>query len=204
MDISKTIAPKSDQINSDDLLSGPRTIRITRVTGNEDPQQPVNVFFEGDDGKPFRPCKSMRRVMVNCWGPDAHQYVGRAMTLYRDPSVTFGGMQVGGIRISHMSHISGEQKMALTASKAKRAIYTVKPLAADAASTPSPDTLTPDPDHIATAREQAAKGTAAFKAWWSDNQDMRPSAKTIMPELQKTCADADAAMSGGDDDELPM
>jgi hypothetical protein len=31
------------------------------------------------------------------------------MTLYCDPEVQFGGMKVGGIRISHMSDIDGEE-----------------------------------------------------------------------------------------------
>ena len=134
IDMGAFIAPKSDQINADDLIGGPRTITITGVSANEgSPEQPINIRFEGDDGKPFRPCKSMRRVMVNIWGPDASQYVGRSLTLYRDPKVQFGGMQVGGIRISHMSHIDEPKTMALTSSKAKRAPFTVKPLKAEAA-----------------------------------------------------------------------
>jgi hypothetical protein len=135
VDMSAFIAPKSDQINADDLIGGPITIRITRVSANEgSPEQPININFEGDEGKPFRPCKSMRRVMVHIWGADASKYVGRAMTLYRDPKVQFGGMQVGGIRISHMSDIpadklgDGKVQMALTATRAKRAPFTVLPL----------------------------------------------------------------------------
>ena len=129
MDMTPTIIPKSDQINSDDLIAGPRTITVTRVTANEStPEQPVNVFFDGDNGKPFRPCKSMRRVMVSVWGADAAQYAGRAMTIYRDPEVMWGGMKVGGIRISHMSHIDRDQVLVLTASKSNRKPCTIKPL----------------------------------------------------------------------------
>lgn len=129
VDMSAFIQSKSDQINADDLIGGPRTITITGVSANESsPEQPINIRFEDDDGKPFRPCKSMRRVMVAVWGADASKYVGRSMTLYRDPKVQFGGMQVGGIRISHMSHIDEKKTMALTATRAKRAPYTVEPL----------------------------------------------------------------------------
>lgn len=128
-DMRPTIAPKSDQLNSDDLIAGARTVRITGVKANPDSaEQPISVFFDGDDGKPYKPCKSMRRVMVAVWGPDGSQYPGRSMTLYRDPSVQFGGLQVGGIRISHMSNMEGPMTMALTATRAKRAPYTVKPL----------------------------------------------------------------------------
>ena len=138
MDVGTTIAPKSDQLNSDDLISGPRTVTITRVAGNEgSAEQPINIFFEGDNGKPYRPCKSMRRVLVSVWGRDGNEYVGRAMTLYRDPSVRFGGLEVGGTRISHMSHIEKPITMALTATRANRKPYTVQPL--KAAPKPKPE-----------------------------------------------------------------
>lgn len=130
VDMMSTITPKSDQLNADDLIGGPRTVTITGVRGNDNADQPVSISFEGDNSKPFKPCKSMRRVMVSVWGADAKQYVGRSMTLYCDPDVQFGGMAVGGIRISHMSHIDKPQTMALTATRAKRKPYTVHPLAA--------------------------------------------------------------------------
>ena len=138
MDMSRTIAPKSDQLNADDLITGPRVILITAVKGMQDEAQPVAVSFEGDNGKPYKPCKSMRRVMVHCWGKDAQQYPGRSMTLFLDPTVTFGGMNVGGIRISHMSHIDGRKTMALTSSKARRSPYSVDVLEVQAAPETSP------------------------------------------------------------------
>lgn len=128
MDMSMTIAPKSDQLNSDDLIAGPRTITVTKVSGRSTPEQPVAISFEGDDGKPYLPCKSMRRVLVALWGPDAVEYAGRSMRLYRDPEVAFGGMKVGGIRISHLSHIDREHVLALTATKQSRKPFTVKPM----------------------------------------------------------------------------
>lgn len=129
-DMSKTVAPKSDQINADDLLAGPITITVERVTGNDNVDQPVNISFTGDNGKPFRPCKSMRRVLIAAWGADASKYVGRSMTLFCDQEVAFGGMKVGGIRISHLSDISQEMTIALTATRAKKKPYTIKPLGA--------------------------------------------------------------------------
>jgi len=128
VDMSAFVVPKSDQLNADDLIAGPRTIRIARVSGTGNADQPVAVYFDGDGDKPYKPCKSMRRVMISAWGADAAQYAGRSMTLYRDPKVAFGGMEVGGIRISHMSHIEREMTMALTVTKAKRAPYRVQPL----------------------------------------------------------------------------
>lgn len=132
-DLSKTIAPKSDQLNADDLISKPITIKVTKVSGCEDAAQPIAIYFDGDGGKPYKPCKSMRRVLVHTWGDDGNQYPGRSMTLYRDEKVMFGGIAVGGIRISHVSNIDKEVTMALTASRASRKPYTVKPLAVSAA-----------------------------------------------------------------------
>jgi hypothetical protein len=130
MDLTPTITPKSDQLNADDLITGPITIKVVAVKGSADPQQPVAIHYEGDNGKPYKPCKSMRRLLVAIWGANGGEYVGRSMTLYLDPSVMFGGIAVGGIRISNLSHIDGPKTIALTASKTSRKPFTVKPLAA--------------------------------------------------------------------------
>jgi hypothetical protein len=130
-DMRAVIIPKSDQQNSDDFLAGPRTIKISRVEIRPDTEQPVSIFFDGDNGKPYKPCKSMRRVLVGAWGPDANVYLGRSITLYRDPTAKFGGIEVGGIRISHMSHIEGKTMLSLTVTRGQRKPYTVLPLVVD-------------------------------------------------------------------------
>lgn len=128
MDITHTIVPKSDQLNADSFMGGPKTYTVAKVTANEgSADQPINIYFEGEP-LVFRPCKSMRRVIVKIWGPDASKYTGRAMTLYRDPKVKWGGMEVGGIRISHMSGLEKAEVMALTETRAQRKPYTVQPL----------------------------------------------------------------------------
>jgi len=146
-DLSKTIAPKSDQMNADDLIGCTKTITVTKVSLLAG-EQPIAINYEGDQGKPFKPCKSMRRVLVQLWGGDGNAYIGRSMTLYRDEKVKFGGADVGGIRISHLSHISEPVTLALTESKAKRRPYIVRPLEASerikAASPPAQDTHASD------------------------------------------------------------
>jgi hypothetical protein len=123
-----TITPKSDQANFDDFVGGvTKNIKVTKVTLAMS-EQPVSIHYEGDNGKPYKPGKSMRRVLVHCWGADANLYVGRSMTLYGDPSVVFAGQKVGGIRISHLSDIKEPVTMALTAAKAVRKPFTVNPL----------------------------------------------------------------------------
>jgi hypothetical protein len=127
-DMSAVIVPKSDQINADDFIAGPRTITVTAVSIRPGTEQPVSISYEGDGNKPFKPSKGMCRIMVALWGPDANAYVGRSMTLYRDPGVKWGGLEVGGIRISHMSHIEGPHTLALTLTKGNKKPHTVKPL----------------------------------------------------------------------------
>lgn len=136
-DMREVIIPKSDQLNADDLIAGPMTVKITGVTVRGGQEQPVSIHFDGDNGKPYKACKSMCRVLVMAWGPDSSKYAGRSMTLYRDPAVKWGGMEVGGIRISHMSDLAEPLTMALTATRGNRKPYTVKPLAVEA-----PDLIT--------------------------------------------------------------
>ena len=125
VNVGATIAPKSDQLNADDLIAGPITVRIVSVThGNA--ESPIRVNIEGR--LPYYPCKSMRRVLVAAWGEDGAPYAGRYMTLYRDPEVKYGGIKVGGIRISHLSDIGADMYMALTVTRGKRAEYTVQRL----------------------------------------------------------------------------
>ena len=126
MDISDTLAPNSDQLDAVDLLSGPRTFTIERVSKG-DAEQPVNIHL-AEFPRVWRPGKSMRRVLVAAWGPDASAYVGRRVTLYRDPTVVFGGAAVGGTRISHLSHIDKAKKVPLLVSRGKSAMFTVEPL----------------------------------------------------------------------------
>jgi hypothetical protein len=126
--MSQTIVPKSDQLNAEDLLSGPRTVTITEVRRGS-AEQPVDIHLAEFD-RPFKPSKTVRRILVVAWGANAASYVGRRMTLYRDPAVKFGGMDVGGIRISHLSHIDKRMTVALTVTRGKRAPYVVEPLAA--------------------------------------------------------------------------
>lgn len=131
MDITKTIEPRSDQANADDFLTGPRTFTIEKVTRGSD-EQPVDIHLIEFPGRPFKPGKSMRRVLVAAWGPDASTYVGRRLTLYCDPDITFGRDKVGGIRISELSHIDKPLAVALTVTRGRRSLFTVKPLAAPA------------------------------------------------------------------------
>lgn len=137
MNITDTIDPKVDQLTADHLIGRTLTIRVTGVqlaAGD----QPCDIHYEGENGLPYRPGKSMRRVLVHAWGGDVNQYVGRCMRLYRDDDVQFGGLKVGGIRISHMSHLPGPVTLALTAKKGSKKAFKVQPLVEEKAAPAAP------------------------------------------------------------------
>ena len=127
INMKPSIIAKSDQLNSDDLIAGSQTIKITgvRVTASD---QPVTINYEGDGGKPFKPCKSMCRVLIMVWGDDGENYIGKSLTVFRDTSVKWGGVAVGGIRISHMEGLSEKRVVSLTITRGSKKPFTIMPL----------------------------------------------------------------------------
>lgn len=123
----QTIMPKSDQINADDLLVGPITVVIEsqKLLASD---QPVVLGISGHPGRPYKPSKSMRRVLAGMYGEYMSKWVGRSLTLYCDPEVTFGKDKTGGIKISHASDIPSDVTFMLTAKRGKRVAHTVKRL----------------------------------------------------------------------------
>ena len=179
IDLSKTTAPKTDQVNFDDFANGEsRIIKITGVKGVDSKEQPIIINFEGDNGKPYKPCLSMRRVLVRVWGKNGLDYVGRYLELYGDPKVVYAGLAVGGIRIKAMSHITEPVTMALTASKSVRKPYTVQPLKIDVPKVdPIIDTL------IRDATKYAEGGLVALEDWFKGLP--KDSQSKIKPHLDK-------------------
>lgn len=128
MDIGDTIAPKSDQQGFDDFLDGPRTVTVSAVKVTEG-DQPVSVELAEYPGRPFKPNKSMRRVLVVGWGNDSSAYVGRRLTLFGNPAVIWAGKPTGGVEIAAMSHLDKALSVPLTVTRGKKKNFTVKPLA---------------------------------------------------------------------------
>jgi len=123
-DVRKSIEPKSDQLNADDLLTGPITVTIEGVRRG-DREQPIVVEISGH--RPYKPCKSMRRVLIAAFSDDPKGWIGQQMTLFCDPNVTWAGVKVGGIRISHLS-IDKPKTFLLTQTRGKKAEVTIKPI----------------------------------------------------------------------------
>lgn len=170
MDLSHTIVPKSDQLNADDLIAGDITITVTDIKASDSPDQPVIIHYENDNGRPYKPCKSMRRVLIQAWGANGKQWIGKSMKLYRDPDVKFGGQAVGGIRISHLSDIDRDMNFMLTVTRARRAAYSVKKLVVDKVATgnPAPD-FDAIFDRIVTSIKEGRNTLEKTVQYFSDN-----------------------------------
>jgi len=160
-DLSDTILAKSDQLNACDLFAGPITVTVQRVD-KVSSDQPVIIHIDGGY-QPFKPCLGMRRVLIKLWGKHKEKYVGRSMTLFCEDSVQWGGKAVGGVRISHMSHINGQQSVAIRASKHKMVTYIIDPLKVEQTPEAQPIDLEP---LKRDAEAAALKGVDALKEWW--------------------------------------
>lgn len=147
MNIADTIIAKSDQLNAEDLIGGPITVTITGVKRTSD-EQPVIVEISGGH-KPWKPCKSMRRLLIMAWPDgttreggetkyDPSCWVGRSVTLIRDPNVRWAGELVGGIRVAALSNIKAKFEVALAESKKKKKLVIVEKLETSSAETSRP------------------------------------------------------------------
>lgn len=193
IDLTETVKPKSDQLNADDLLSGPITVTVTKVS-KQSTEQPIAINYDGDGGRPYYPCKSMRRVLIELWGKDGSQYIGRSMTLFRDTKVTWAGAEVGGIRISHMSNIDSKRTLSLTASKQSRKPYIVLPLGDIA---PPKKAIDVEPLKLG-ADAASLRGSEALKAWFQSlNNEERIAIKPLMDGYKATAATHDTVQDDG-------
>ena len=199
IDVAKTTKPRSDITNADDLLAGDMTVTITAVR-EASGEQPIAVYCDRLGDKPFMPCKSMRRVMVAVWGANGEDYVGQSMTLFCDPSVKFGGIEVGGIRIRAMTGLKERKTFNLTVTRSLRKPYVVQPLQLQNA---APQV---DPERVANiledARFAARKGGDGFKDWWTGpGKEDRAHILSHKDDLVATAQAVDAKATAPDDDE---
>lgn len=160
-----TAEPRSDQWNADDFIGGPRTFTIAGVKDGT-AEQKYDIALEGEP-RAWRPPLTMLRVLLAAWGDDSNVWVGRRVTLYQDPDVRFGKEAVGGIRISHLSHIDKPKNFKVTTTRGKRTTYSVQPLP-DA---PAPKQADEVPAKVrADTAKAIAEGTVEqYLAYLTDN-----------------------------------
>lgn len=169
MNIANTIIAKSDQLNGDDIISGPIVIEITGARpGPQD--QPVWIDYAGSeptaenkDGRPYKPNKTMRKILSCIWGDETDEWIGRRLKLYRDEHVKWGGKPVGGIVIEAASHIGETRRLSLNETRNKKKMYVIEPLP-DSVSTST--TIPKAPKQQTT--EEPPKKPSPWDQWFID------------------------------------
>lgn len=131
-----TAEPRSDQWNTDDFVGGSRTFTIAGVKPGK-AEQKYDIDLAEGEGRVWRPPPTVVRLLIAAWGDESDVWIGRRVTLKLDESVRFGPDAVGGIRISHLSHITKQLKVASTVKRGKKTPVIIDPL---------PDAPTPTPD----------------------------------------------------------
>lgn len=150
--VSHAILAKSDQLNFDDFGGNTRVITITEVRVNSS-DQPISIFYQDHNGKPWKPSKGMIRLICEAWGDESDNWVGKSIELHGDSTVKWAGAEIGGIRISALSHIEkGGLTAFITISRGKRRKKTI-PLLVVEPPKPTEDDL----KWVSAIREGAAK-----------------------------------------------
>ena len=136
-DISQAMQAKSDQLNALDIVGSPLTIRVRDVDYNPDRDQPVWIYFDGDNNRPWKPSKGMIRIIGGAWGKMTEQWIGKYALLQFEPSVTWAGKEVGGIWATAFSDIPEKgMNFSLALNRQKRIPFPVNCLKVEA--TPYP------------------------------------------------------------------
>ena len=172
MDITEALAPNSDQLDAVELVN-PRTFTIADGSrlGTRDGKTVAEIRLEGFP-RVWRPSKGMLDVLAKCWGTNGKAWVGRRVTLYNDPEVTFGKEKPGGIRISHLSHIDKARDVTIRGRGAgKVQSWHVEPL----------------PDAPAAPTEAEVANTddrARLREWWNAHPHLRPAIEARVAALK--------------------
>jgi hypothetical protein len=176
-ELRASIVPKSDQLNADDLLTGPVTVTIERVRKGDTKEQPVIIDISGYPGRPYKPCKTMRRILIAQFSDDPKAWIGKQMTLFNDPNVTWGGLKTGGIRISHLSGLEGPRTFLLTQTRGKKAEVTIHPIVAK---------LTPEDQAYVEAIKDKIAHTETLKALQDIGAELKTKPKIIGDAVRAT------------------
>lgn len=148
-----TAEPRSDQINADDLIGGPRIVTVSGVRPGT-AEQKYDILLENET-RVWRPPLTVLRLLIAAWGDEASAWTGRRAELYRDASVKFGSDAVGGIRVSRLSRLDKPLNIALTSTRGKRTKHHIDPL---------PDA--PTPVALTDVEIDAATTTDELRALW--------------------------------------
>ena len=127
VDIRAATKPKSDQLNYETFLTGPQTFTVSKVTPG-DRDHPVFIHMNECPATPYKPSKGMLKCIAqpDGWGDKSSQWVGKSITLYGDPTVIYGGVEVGGIKVAALSDINGDYETLISARRGVRKPHLIK------------------------------------------------------------------------------
>lgn len=121
------VKKNTDQLNFEDFLGGvTRLVTIARVDSGRKEAQ-YDIAIEGDD-RYWRPPATVLKQLVLAYTDEAANWIGKKALLYGDPEIKMKGKKVGGIRISHLSHIEGPLVADLTITRGQSGTFTIQPL----------------------------------------------------------------------------
>ena len=154
VDITPALQAKSDQLNAEDLITGPITVHVTGgylAEGNR-----LVVELAEYPQRPWLASRGMAKFIGAIWGTETDEWAkNAAITLFRNPEVVYGGKAVGGIQIQAISGISKPYTGPLRKSRDKSVPFTIQPLI----------------DHVAEsltdAQIAAAESVEELRAMWS-------------------------------------
>ncbi len=176
--LSQTTKPKSDQLNAEDFLVSDKTLIVTGFSFNGSEDQPFSIYTDYDDKKPYKPNKSMRKILNAAWGEASgdvgviySDWNGRQINLYRDPDVLWAGKKEGGIVIGAMSHISSEMKVKLQVKRGQKKEYTIKSIKVSGVSQPAQNQPQPSNAKADWAKRMVASrnyGSIELQKVWAE------------------------------------
>ena len=132
MNIREFVKIKSDRLNFEDFIMGSQEFTISKL-GRKVDQGNVRLLmiFEGRESTPYWVPKGMVKCLSNPegWGEsEFSEWIGRKVRLFGEPTVVYAGKELGGIRISHISHIAAPYSTKITERRGVRIDYVISPL----------------------------------------------------------------------------
>lgn len=127
VDIRAATKPRSDQLNFENFLTGPQTFTVAKVTPG-DRDHPVFIYMAECPATPYKPSKGMLKCIAqpDGWGDKSSQWTGKAITLYGDPTVIYGGVEVGGIKVYALEGIESDYETLISARRGVRKPHLIK------------------------------------------------------------------------------
>lgn len=130
-DIAHTLVAKSDQLNAADIIGTEKLLTITKVDVKSG-DQPVTIHYEGENGRPWKPALTARRILSALWGTESDKWVGHTVAVHNDLTVVYAGEEVGGVRPHAATGIETTQIIKLKEKRGpKPKTFTIQPLRLD-------------------------------------------------------------------------